>query len=127
MKPDIHPPYHQGSIVCGTCGTEWVVGSTREGLRVNICANCHPFYTGEQRVLVDTEGQVDRFMKKLAATQQKQETARKRREERVKPQKKKSLLEEIYGDERAAEGDSAPATATPAEAPASSEQPADNN
>jgi len=47
-----------------TCGTTWTTGSTVESLTVEICSNCHPFYTGEQRI-VDTEGRVDKFMKRL--------------------------------------------------------------
>lgn len=51
-------------MVCLSCGTEWIIGSTSPEARLDICANCHPFYTGEQRI-VDTEGQVDRFLKRL--------------------------------------------------------------
>jgi large subunit ribosomal protein L31 len=81
-----------------TCGTHWKIGSTRQGLRVEICSNCHPFYTGEQRI-VDTAGQVDRFMKRLNASQARQADIERRREQRNQPQPKKSLLKEIYGDE----------------------------
>jgi large subunit ribosomal protein L31 len=67
---------------------------------VSICANCHPFYTGEQRMIVDTEGQVDRFMKRLEASRERQASVaqreQKKREKSTK--KKKSLLEEIYGE-----------------------------
>ena len=48
VKPDIHPKYYQAKVHCGSCGTEWIVGSTREELRVDVCANCHPFFTGKQ-------------------------------------------------------------------------------
>ncbi len=100
MKQGIHPHYFHNEIVCGTCGTAWRVGSTRENLRVSICANCHPFYTGEQRMIVDTEGQVDRFMKRLEASRERQanvaQREQKKREKSTK--KKKSLLEEIYGE-----------------------------
>jgi len=47
-----------------TCGTTWTTGSTVDSLTVEICSNCHPFYTGEQRI-VDTEGRVDKFIKRL--------------------------------------------------------------
>jgi large subunit ribosomal protein L31 len=68
MREGIHPKWYPAAkIVCLSCGTEWSIGSTRPELRVDICSNCHPFYTGEQRI-VDTEGQVDRFMKRLEAT-----------------------------------------------------------
>jgi large subunit ribosomal protein L31 len=117
VKPDIHPTYHEGEIVCGTCGTAWKIGSTKENMRVSICANCHPFYTGEQRAIVDTEGQVDRFMKKLATAQEKQADAQRRREQQQqqsKKPKKKTLMQEIYGEES---GD----TAEPGAAPATTE------
>lgn len=64
MKPKIHPKYYdEASVVCA-CGNAFTVGSTRQSLRVDVCAKCHPFFTGEQRI-VDTAGQVERFMKRL--------------------------------------------------------------
>ncbi len=66
MKKDIHPTYFPEAKVTCACGNTFTVGSTKEELRVDICYNCHPFYTGEQRI-VDTEGQVDRFRKRLEA------------------------------------------------------------
>jgi len=64
MKQDIHPNWYQAEVRCVTCGTTWTTGATVESLTVEICSNCHPFYTGEQRI-VDTEGRVDKFMKRL--------------------------------------------------------------
>ncbi len=64
MKEKIHPAWHETPVRCMTCGTTWTTGSTVESLTVEICSNCHPFYTGEQRI-VDTEGRVDKFMKRL--------------------------------------------------------------
>lgn len=98
MRKGIHPNYVETDIVCGTCGTVWSTRSTTPNLRVDICSNCHPFYTGEQRI-VDTAGQVDRFMKRLATSQQHQADVRRRREEKSQPPVKKSLLQEIYGEE----------------------------
>jgi len=66
MKKDIHPIYFPEAVVTCACGNSWTTGSTQESIRTDICSKCHPFYTGEQRI-VDTEGQVDRFMKKLQA------------------------------------------------------------
>ncbi len=66
MKKDIHPTYFPEAVVTCACGNSWTTGSTQEAIRTDICSKCHPFYTGEQRI-VDTEGQVDRFMKKLEA------------------------------------------------------------
>jgi large subunit ribosomal protein L31 len=64
VKTDIHPRYQQAHVVCGSCGTTFEVGSTHQELRVEICSNCHPFYTGKQTI-VDTAGQVERFQKRL--------------------------------------------------------------
>lgn len=99
VKKDIHPKTFDTKIVCSTCGTIWPTTSTRQNLRVDICAHCHPFYTGEQRI-VDTAGQVDRFMRRLQRTETQQADAARRRDEQAKPEPKKpSLLKELYGDE----------------------------
>jgi large subunit ribosomal protein L31 len=99
MKQNIHPKTFETTIVCSTCGTTYPTHSTRQNLRVDICSHCHPFYTGEQRI-VDTAGQVDRFMRRLQSSQQAQANIARRREEQNKPAPKKpSLLKEIYGDE----------------------------
>lgn len=65
MKDGIHPKYYAATARCGGCGATFQVGSTTSELTVNICSECHPFYTGTQK-LVDTEGRVDRFNKKYA-------------------------------------------------------------
>ena len=64
MKANTHPKYHQATVHCGSCGTEFQVGSTRQELRVDVCSNCHPFYTGKQNI-IDTAGQVERFQRRL--------------------------------------------------------------
>ncbi len=69
MKENIHPKYFPNTTVVCVCGNTWQTGSTVESIHTDVCSNCHPFYTGEQRI-VDTEGQVDRFYKKLEARQQ---------------------------------------------------------
>lgn len=68
MKTEIHPTYFPEAKVVCACGEKWTTGSTVEEIRVDICSNCHPFYTGEQRI-VDTEGQVERFYSRLEARQ----------------------------------------------------------
>jgi large subunit ribosomal protein L31 len=99
VKNDIHPKTFQTTIVCSTCGTQWPTISTRQNLRVDICSHCHPFYTGEQRI-VDTAGQVDRFMRRLQSSQAQQaEAARRRDAKNVPAAKKPSLLREIYGED----------------------------
>ena len=64
MKEEIHPTYYPEATVTCACGNTWKTGSTQESIRTDVCSACHPFFTGEQRI-VDTEGQVDRFYKKL--------------------------------------------------------------
>ena len=78
MRTDIHPTwYPQATVICA-CGNTWTTGATVETIRTDICSACHPFFTGEQRI-VDTEGQVDRFMKRL----QQRDTIRQQEEERI--------------------------------------------
>ena len=64
MKTDTHPKYHEAQVSCGSCHTTFTIGSTRPSLHVDVCSNCHPFYTGKQTI-VDTAGQVERFQKRL--------------------------------------------------------------
>ena len=68
MKPDIHPTYYPEATVTCSCGATWTTGSTAPEIRTDVCSTCHPFYTGEQRI-VDTAGQVERFMKRLERRQ----------------------------------------------------------
>jgi large subunit ribosomal protein L31 len=69
MKKNIHPTYYTDAKVICACGNTWTTGSTRQVIQTDVCYKCHPFFTGEQRI-VDTEGQVDRFYKKLQAREQ---------------------------------------------------------
>lgn len=62
MKPGIHPNYVECAVHCA-CGNKFVTLSTNKELKVEICSSCHPFYSGKQK-LVDTEGRVERFMRK---------------------------------------------------------------
>ena len=64
MKADIHPKYHEVTVTCA-CGATFKTGTTKdcEVLKVDICSNCHPFFTGKQK-LVDTGGRVDKFKKR---------------------------------------------------------------
>jgi large subunit ribosomal protein L31 len=63
MKTGIHPEYVETTVHCA-CGNEFKTRSTKPNLRVDLCSKCHPFFTGDQR-LVDTGGQVERFMRRL--------------------------------------------------------------
>ena len=64
MKKDIHPAYYSEAKVVCACGNTWTTGATQEVVRTDVCSACHPFFTGEQRI-VDTAGQVERFMRRL--------------------------------------------------------------
>jgi large subunit ribosomal protein L31 len=69
MKEKIHPEYYETTVKCA-CGETFTTGSTKKELRVDICSNCHPFYTGKQK-LVDTGGRVEKFNKKYGIEEQK--------------------------------------------------------
>jgi large subunit ribosomal protein L31 len=62
MKEKIHPQYKEAKVVCA-CGETFITRSTKPLIKVDICSKCHPFYTGKQKI-VDTEGRVEKFMKK---------------------------------------------------------------
>jgi large subunit ribosomal protein L31 len=64
MKKGIHPKYYPNAVVRCSCGNTFTVGATQEEIRTDVCSACHPFFTGEQRI-VDTAGQVERFLKRL--------------------------------------------------------------
>ncbi len=65
MKEGIHPKYQDTAVTCG-CGSKFTTRSVKEELRVDICSECHPFYTGKLK-FVDTAGRIDKFQKKFAA------------------------------------------------------------
>lgn len=62
MKKDVHPTYHTDVTVTCACGNTFVTGSIASVIKLDICSNCHPFYTGQQK-FVDTEGKVDKFVR----------------------------------------------------------------
>ena len=64
MKAEIHPKYFMAKVTC-VCGNTFHTGSTKPEIRVEICSNCHPFYTGNQKI-VDSEGRVERFLRKYS-------------------------------------------------------------
>lgn len=69
MKTAIHPDFHTDAHVRCACGFEWTTGSTKKELIVEICSQCHPFWTGEQRI-IDTEGRVERLRRRFNLAQQ---------------------------------------------------------
>ena len=84
MKQDIHPKYYDNAKVKCACGNQFTVGSTKPELNVEICNNCHPFYTGKAK-LIDTAGKVEKFKARRAKAAKTPKTAKK---PRVKKSKK---------------------------------------
>lgn len=92
MKTETHPTYFtDAGIKCANCGMIFTFGGTKEGIQVEICSKCHPFYTGK-KVLIDTEGRVDKFTQKRAAATG-----------RVKKERNKKTLEEKVNEELASQ------------------------
>lgn len=67
MKADIHPTYHPKTLFTCACGATFEIGSTKEKVTVEICSNCHPFYTGMEKV-IDSAGRVDKFKTRMTKT-----------------------------------------------------------
>ena len=101
MKAGIHPNYVEATVTCA-CGNTFQTRSTKPTLRTDLCSVCHPFYTGEQRI-VDTEGQVERFMKRMENAQSTAERASKRQIRLQKAADDRRKVEEAEAAVRAAE------------------------
>lgn len=94
MKEKIHPTYFEEAVVtCASCGNTWTTGSTRKSIHVEVCSKCHPFFSGEQARILDVEGQVDRFYKKLQVRQEYVETVKAKEESKKSPNKSVSELD----------------------------------
>jgi len=94
MKQGIHPTYYPDvKVTCASCGTTWTTGSTKKEIRVEICSNCHPFFSGESQRIVDIEGQVDRFYKKLEVRKAYVAEQQARQESRLSPKRPIAELE----------------------------------
>lgn len=107
MKKNIHPAYGLTTVTC-SCGNTFVSGSTKPEIKVEICSACHPFFTGQQKI-IDTAGRVDKFKKKFALKQDnlvsktQKRALRKEKEleikvEEVKEKKTKKLADGTKGD-----------------------------
>ncbi|MDQ3812656.1 MAG: 50S ribosomal protein L31 [Armatimonadota bacterium] len=77
MKEGIHPKYVDAVITCSSCGSVVHTRSTEPVIRIDLCSNCHPFYTGKKRI-VDTAGRVERFNQRRAAGDKAQKAAKRR-------------------------------------------------
>jgi len=92
VKEGIHPEYHPEAQVVCACGNSWNVGATVPLIRTDVCSKCHPFFTGEQRI-VDAEGQVDRFLSRLRRRDEMLADEAERKEQVRSPDQPLSVLE----------------------------------
>jgi len=92
MKKDIHPKYYTQSKVTCACGNEFKVGSTLAEIRVEICSQCHPFYTGKQK-LIDTARRVEKFQDRIAKKSKVSEARKGKKVKKVKIKKMRSSKE----------------------------------
>ena len=92
MKKDIHPTWYPDAQVICSCGATFTMGATQEVIRTDVCSSCHPFFTGEQRI-VDSEGQVDRFMRRLERREELLEFEKKRRTKKERRQRRRAVAE----------------------------------
>jgi large subunit ribosomal protein L31 len=88
MKSNIHPNWHNDTKVTCSCGNTFVTGSALEEIQVDICSQCHPFFTGEMK-FVDQQGRVDRFKKQMEQAQQKKQKSQQKLEEKKQTQQTK--------------------------------------
>ncbi|MBA3270106.1 MAG: 50S ribosomal protein L31 [Acidobacteria bacterium] len=88
MREGIHPQYQEVTVHCG-CGASWTTRSTQKDMHLDICSQCHPFFTGRQKLL-DIEGRVDRFTKKFGAqtVEQRKTAAKAAKDSKAKAAKK---------------------------------------
>jgi large subunit ribosomal protein L31 len=93
MKKDIHPTYQDTKISCA-CGAVLEAGSTKENIEVEICSQCHPFYTGKKK-MVDTTGRVDRFKKLAEKVKAKKESSKPAKVKKAKDSKKKAKKKDL--------------------------------
>ena len=87
MKKGIHPTFYTDAQVICACGNTWTTGSTKKVIHTEVCSKCHPFFTGQQQRLIDIEGQVDRFYKKLQARQSYVDQKKARETAKVSPER----------------------------------------
>ena len=85
MKKGIHPTYYPDAKVVCSCGNTWTTGSTKKEIHTEVCSKCHPFFTGQQQRLIDIEGQVDRFYKRVQASKDFENEKKARETAKVSP------------------------------------------
>jgi large subunit ribosomal protein L31 len=135
MKTDIHPQYFTEAVItCANCKHEFKTGAARKEMTIEICSQCHPFFTGK-KVLIDTEGRVDKFRQKMDKAGGRKKKVRKKKtlEEKVNEEIAAQLGIEKQEEEKKAlkaeKKEAAPAPEAPVaeETPATNEAPAEEN
>lgn len=99
MKKEIHPAYYPDAKIVCACGAVHNIGSTKKEIRVEICSKCHPFYTGQRRI-VDTAGRVERFVKKYNWGQQPAPTEEKGPKPKKGTEEVRIILQELEAEEK---------------------------
>lgn len=98
MKANIHPQYHEDCVVtCRACGTAFTTGSTMKSILMEVCNNCHPFYTGEQR-FIDSKGRVEQFTKRMEDAKKYQAQMKDKKNKDKKGKSEGKSLRELLGD-----------------------------
>lgn len=98
MKANIHPQYYEDCVVtCRSCSTTFTTGSTQKSILMEVCNNCHPFYTGEQR-FIDATGRVDQFTKRMEQAKIYREQQKAKKDKNKKSSNQGKSLRELLGD-----------------------------
>ena len=92
MKKDIHPTWYPDAQVICSCGATYTIGATKSEIRTDVCSSCHPFFTGEQRI-VDSEGQVERFMRRLERREELLEEDESRQTKKQRRRQRRAVAE----------------------------------
>lgn len=100
MKKDIHPTWYPEAQVICSCGETYTMGATKELIRTDVCSACHPFFTGEQRI-VDSEGQVERFMRRLERREELLDAEEQRRGKKDRRRRRRAIAELVEDEEGA--------------------------
>lgn len=96
MKQGVHPQYFENAQVICVCGNKFTTGSTQEVIHVELCSNCHPFYTGEQR-FVDTASRIQKFQNKQEKAKKYQVVKKEKKEKEEKKNQSPKTLREMLG------------------------------
>lgn len=94
MKANIHPQFFMTTVTCASCGKQYVLGSTQQSIHIELCSNCHPFYTGEER-FVDTASKIDKFNKALELAKKIKAQMKEKKEEKLRHDNAPKTLAEM--------------------------------